>query len=247
MQAAMVSQNIFRTWLGYPPSRHIFYQICDKFFAFESGKRIIEVGCAPGERILEFSARYNYIPYGVEYTEPGVCSVRTKFKTRGIPAENCIFSNVFDPTFQALYKNSFDSVISLGVIEHFTNVRDAIDAHLNILKPGGKLLIMIPRLRGIYFPLTRLFAPGLIAKHNLSIMKLKFFRALFPESAIAPLFCGHYGVLNFGMLQGESKTQKLFVKFLQLSQVIFNPILRHCHFFENSLTSPYLMYIGIKK
>jgi len=247
MHEKKISPKGFRAWLGNPPARKILHQIIDKNFASDNTRSVIEIGCAPGERIIDFASRYRYIPYGVEYTEVGVISTRDKFKAYGIPENHCIYSDVFDPLFQNKYKNTFDSVISFGVIEHFTNVNEIINAHLNILKPGGTLLVMIPRLQGIYLPLTKLLSPNLLPKHNLNIMQLDSFRCLFPESIAKPLFCGFYGVLNFGILQGTGRVQNLVVRFLQLAQVFFNPILRHCHRFENSQTSPYLMFIGTKK
>lgn len=246
MHRGQTSRNGLRAWLGNPPARKILYQIIDKFFISDNTKSVIEVGCAPGERLLEFASRYQYIPYGVEYTEAGVKGAREKFKACGIPEDHCIYSDVFDHSFQSKYKDTFDSVISFGVIEHFTNVNEIINAHLNILKPGGKLLVMIPRLQGIYYPLTKLLYPDLLLKHNLNIMQISTFRRLFSKNSATSLFCGYYGVLNFGMLQGNGKVQNLIVRSLQIAQVFFNPILRHCHIFENRATSPYLLFVGTK-
>jgi len=246
MHGKKSSQEGFRAWLGNPPARKILHQIVKKYFVSDGTKKVIEIGCAPGERIIDFASKYRYIPYGVEYTEVGVISTRAKFKACGIPEDHCIYSDVFNPSFQSRYKNTFDAVISFGVIEHFTNANEIINAHLNILKPGGTLLVMIPRLQGIYYPLTKSLSPDLLPKHNLNIMQFDSFRCLFSNSIVEPLFCGPYGVLNFGMLQGTGKVQNLIVRFLQLAQVLFNPILRHCHFFENSFTSPYLLFIGTK-
>lgn len=241
-----VERKGLRAWFSRPPARKIINQITDNFFKVDPKKSVFEVGCAPGQRLLGFAARYQYIPYGVEYSKAGVAGVRAEFKELGIPEKNCIDSDVFNKSFQADHKDKFDAVISYGFIEHFTNVDEAIEAHINLLKPGGKLLIMIPNLRGIYCPLTKLLAPDLIPKHNLTIMKMNDFRQLFPREKLEPLFCGYYGVLNFGMLQGRGKIRNLILTGLQLGQTLFNPILRHGHCFENRLTSPYLLFIGKK-
>jgi len=236
-----------KAWFEKPPSRKIFYDIAERFFNSKKNETVIEIGCAPGDRLLEFAVRYNLVPFGVEYTQTGITTARSKFKIQGFSEDNCIFSDVFDVNFQNKYKGYFDNVISFGVIEHFTNVDDAIKAHLNILKQGGTILIMIPRLQGIYYPLTKIFSPGLLPKHNLKIMNLDRFMSLFDKNIFSPQFCGYYGVLNFGMLQGHGFVQNLFVRFLQMAQTLFNPILRNCHPFENSLTSPYLLFIGKKR
>ncbi|MEX1997131.1 MAG: methyltransferase domain-containing protein [Candidatus Andersenbacteria bacterium] len=240
------STGKFRTWLTKPSAREIFYRISDRFFEPDKTKTVLEVGCAPGERLLDFARRYQYVPFGVEYTRVGVEVVRGKFKRDGIAENNCIFSDVFDPAFQQAYKDAFDRVISFGVVEHFSNVDEAIAAHLNVLKPQGKLLIMIPRLRGVYYPLVKSLAPDLIAKHNLTIMQKNTFCRLFQKHNVAQEYCGYYGVLNMGILQGRGPARMMIVKGLQLAQALTNPLWRRCHVFENSLTSPYLLFIGIK-
>ena len=165
-----------KAWWSMPASRDIFYRIADRFLTIDPTKRVLEVGCAPARRLIEFSSRYRYIPYGVEYTKAGVEATRLQFKRHSVPLKNCFFSDVFAPKFQQGQKNQFDVVVSYGFIEHFTDVKKVIDAHLNLLKPSGHLVIMIPNLNGIYTPLLRWLAPDLLAIHNLTIMTAASFR-----------------------------------------------------------------------
>lgn len=240
------SSGGLRSWWSRPPAREIFYKICDNFFKVDPQKKVLEIGCAPGDRLLEFAGRYKYSPYGVEYTEVGIESTRSKFRSRGIPEGQCIYADALNQSFQNANKNKFDIVISFGFIEHFTNVDAAIDAHIYLLRPGGLLLIMIPNLRGIYYPLTKWLAPDLILKHNLTIMTMKSFETLFSTNEVQKLFCGRYGVLNFGVLQGRGRFKNIVARALQIGQAFFNPILRHTHSLENQITSPYFLYIGRK-
>jgi 2-polyprenyl-3-methyl-5-hydroxy-6-metoxy-1,4-benzoquinol methylase len=39
-------------------------------------------------------------------------------------------------------------LVSWGLIEHFTDTESVISAHVNLLKPGGILIVSIPNLRG---------------------------------------------------------------------------------------------------
>lgn len=236
-----------RAWFSRPPMREIFYRICDRYFSVAREKKVIEVGCAPGRRLLEFARRYGYEPYGVEYTQAGVDAVRTLFVKNGIPEKNCIASDFFDAGFQNANRNTYDAVISFGFIEHFSDTTEVINAHINLLKPGGMLVIMIPRLRGIYLPLVRWLAPDLIPKHNLTIMERGRFRTLFPREKVRPLFADYYGVMNLSILQGRGTLRMYAVRVLQIFQALLNPILRHGHRFENRFTSPYLLFIGRKE
>ena len=51
----------------------------------------------------------------------------------------------------------FDVVMSRGFIEHFDEPSSVVDRHLDLLKPGGLLVVSIPNLRGVNGLLTRFF------------------------------------------------------------------------------------------
>jgi 2-polyprenyl-3-methyl-5-hydroxy-6-metoxy-1,4-benzoquinol methylase len=44
-------------------------------------------------------------------------------------------------------REAFDVVLSGGFIEHFTDVAAIVQKHLQLLKPGGRLVVMIPNLK----------------------------------------------------------------------------------------------------
>lgn len=241
------SRARWRKWFSTPPARKFLYQICRRFFPIDPRLKVLEIGCAPGRRLLEFTRQYHYQPYGVEYTEAGAKATREEFRAAGIPEDHCFHSDVFDPGFQLKFKECFDVVVSFGFIEHFTDVIEVIQTHLHFLKPGGRLLIMIPNLRGIYYPLTKFFSPDLLPKHNLNLMKRNVFKASFRSPDLEPLFVGYYGLLNLGMLQDRGGAKAWLLQSLRWIQVFLNPLLRLGHSFENPVTSPYLLYIGKKK
>ncbi len=235
-----------RGFLKVSAADRLFQKICDRFFSDTPGRSIFEIGCAPGKKLLRFAERYHGIPYGVEYTKEGADKARVVLSEFGVPADNVFFSDVFDVQFKKEHHEQFDVVMSFGFIEHFEDVNMVIDTHVHFLKKGGTLLIVIPNLRGIYFPLMKFFDPDLLDIHNLSIMSKSTYQALFVDKGITPLFCGYYGVLNFGMLQTNTSRKRLVLRLLQLAQALLTPLLVRCHRFENSYTSPYLLYIGKK-
>lgn len=231
------------------PIPAIFNGITDTFFVADSSKKIIEIGCAPGHKLVQFAARYGYEPYGVEYTAPGADAARKTFMRHHISPENIFFKDFFDVDFQRMHRNAFDIVMSFGFIEHFHDPRSVLAAHMNMLKPGGLLLIMVPNIRGIYYPLLRFLALHVLAMHNIEIMKKKVFRNLFQSLGVHELFCDYYGLLNFGLLQAHGFWRSALVRCLWRFQLICNPFLSALRnlILENSVTSPYLLYIGRKK
>lgn len=231
------------------PVPAIFTAITNTFFVFDTTKKVCEIGCAPGHKLVDFARRYGYQPYGVEYTAVGVQTARETFIKHHFPTENIFFNDFFDAHFQHTHHNEFDVVMSFGFIEHFNDPRPVIKAHLTLLKPGGLLLIMIPNLKGIYYPLLRLLAPDRLAIHNLAIMNKNIFIKLFHGLDAQELFCDYYGLLNFGLLQARGSWRQALLKMLWRIQLLCNPFLsfvRHPRL-ENAITSPYVLYIGRKK
>lgn len=231
------------------PTQRIFHGITDRFFFADREKKVLEIGCAPGHKLVDFARRYGYQPYGVEYTVVGVLSSQETLARHHFPTENIFLNDVFNVDFQRVHQDTFDVVISFGFIEYFKNPAYALAAHTRVLKSGGLLLIMIPNISGMYRLLLRFFYPYLLRIHNLSLMSIAVFQNLFKPCAVEKLFCGYYGLVNFGMLQAEGRVRKRLLNGLLRLQSLFNPFLSllPASFFENRFTSPYLLFIGRKK
>lgn len=239
----------FEKGLFRSPISAIFTAITNTFFVFDTTKKVCEIGCAPGHKLVHFAERYGYQPYGVEYTVSGVTAAREAFSRAGYSPETLFYADVFSDDFQRAHSEEFDMVMSFGFIEHFDDPHSAIAAHLNMVKPGGLLLIMIPNLRGIYYPLLRFLAPDILVIHNVAIMKKKVFHHLFEQFDMRELFCDYYGLLNFGLLQARGSWRQALLNGLWRIQFLCNPFIslaRHLTL-ENAITSPYLLYIGRKK
>lgn len=57
------------------------------------------------------------------------------------------------PDFNNLYSNlfsQFDTVFSLNVIEHIENDRLAVENCMRLLKPGGRLILLMPAYQSLY-------------------------------------------------------------------------------------------------
>src|SRR5262245_25117571 len=143
------------------------------------GAKVVEIGSAPGEFLVRFSNQYRCIPYGIEYSEVGVDVNRATFERHGFDPRNVIHADFFDDALRERYAEYFDVVFSKGFIEHFTDLGPLIQRHLDLLKPGGYLLVDVPNFRGMNNPLARFFDRGAIPRHNLEIMEHAAFSKLF--------------------------------------------------------------------
>jgi SAM-dependent methyltransferase len=234
-------------------AEHQFWNVLlPRFVTPGTTAKVLEVGCAPGRNLVRFHSLFGYTPFGVEYAQAGVELTRRTFEEHELNPGNVIHSDFFSESFQAAYVNSFDVVLSRGFIEHFTDPDTVLQKHLNLLVPGGMLIVTIPNFRGVNYWLGWPLMRDLYRLHNLNIMDLKTFRKLMTMSDLVPVFCGYQGMFNLGLFDTGRKTgwQKVILPVMRRANVALN-ILLHIVFgkraLESRFTSPYLVFIGLKQ
>ncbi len=213
---------------------------------------VVEIGSAPGDFLTRFAKRFNAIPYGVEYTSHGAEINRRLFQASGFPPDNVIETDFFSEEFLSSNKGRFDVVISRGFIEHFKDVDEVVLRHTELLKTGGLLFILIPNLRGIYYPWTKLFNPAQLPLHNIELMKLPNFKSAFDTPSLEMLRCSYFGTFSFWMFTAPAHAywSNKLIRLLQILQRGINLLSRiifRKNGFETSVFSPNLIYVGRKK
>ena len=216
-----------------------------------TGLKVIEIGSAPGTNLVRLHQAFGYEPYGVEYAEAGANLNRAVFRQNGLNPNHVIRADAFSEDFLTRYEGSFDLVVSRGFIEHFTEMRHVLDAHLRLLKPGGKLIVTIPRLTGVPNWLFRLFNPDVIPMHNLSIMNKQSFASLFRRTELQSQLCNYYGTFKVQVCGAEQLAggKAALMNFLMNCQLLLNMLFRLAfgkRGAESYAFSPYLIYIGTK-
>ncbi|MFB3883643.1 MAG: class I SAM-dependent methyltransferase [Thermodesulfobacteriota bacterium] len=104
----------------------------------EDKDRIVEVGCGRGT-ISSYFAAYGCRVTLLDYSLP-VLRI-----ARGIYRENDHKAELVqgDANFIPFSANSFDIVISMGLLEHFQDAKKTIEEQIRILKPGGYFLAYV--------------------------------------------------------------------------------------------------------
>ena len=177
-----------------------------------SGKRLLELGSAPGRRLVAWAQRFGFEPFGVEYTPHGAQLNRETFRRAGIDAQQVFEADLFSSSFQAQHAQSFDWVCSFGLIEHFSDPVEAIAKHVSLIRPEGYLMISIPNLTGLNLRLCRFFHPEVISIHNLAIMQRESFQELFSSFDLEPLFCDYLGLFTLGLQNAKANSQNAKVR-----------------------------------
>jgi len=99
---------------------------------------IIEAGCGTGFIVRALASR-GYNAFGVDYAKQTISFLKSNF-----PELSFICEDVRD---LSLADSKFDVYLSLGVIEHFINEKDAlsvIEEAIRVTKPEGIIFISVP-------------------------------------------------------------------------------------------------------
>lgn len=167
-----------------------------RFLPDGRGKRLIEVGAAPGRWLVFFREKLGYAVDGIEYVASACRKTEENLavcKTEGRIFQQDFFRN-------DLPEHSYDVVLSLGFIEHFTDLAPVVAAHTALLKPGGVLVLGVPNLRGLHGVVERLTDPETLAAHNVDMMRVPFMERLSAEHDLTPLWIGYTGGLSPGLI-----------------------------------------------
>lgn len=177
---------------------------------------VFEVGCAPGKWLAYMAKEFSLVPSGLEYSKAGMKATEKNFEILGLQGGEIYTGDFFN--IQPI--KQFDVVMSFGFIEHFSNVDEVINLHLDWLKPGGVLVLGVPNFRGIYKFIQGVLDQEILDKHNLDIMNLEFFQQLKKRFPISEIYSGYIGSFEPSLPIAKYKygnplqfSVKLFLKF----------------------------------
>lgn len=163
--------------------------IFDGYLPKNNHLSILEIGGAPGQYLAYMHNNFGYDIHCLDYSDIGCRKTEENFKLLNIQGK--VYQEDLFSEFLPLPQ--FDIVYSLGFVEHFSDLKTAIHKHLNLLKPGGILLVGVPNFLGInHFFLKRL-APELLSKHNLLTMDITNWKSFEDKFNLKPLFRGYVG------------------------------------------------------
>ncbi len=114
--------------------------------------KIIEIGCGGSSTFpILINSSNNLKIYGIDKS-PNACKFVSEMDIYKDKSIDIICGDALE---LPLKHNYFNIVYSIGLIEHFENQKDIIKSHVNLLKKGGLLVILIPNLMGFQASLLR--------------------------------------------------------------------------------------------
>jgi SAM-dependent methyltransferase len=188
---------------------------------------IVELGCAPGLILKELClSRPHHNYFGVDYSLEGLTITRTFLKENEIDAE-LIHADIrtYEPD------RTYDLVVSFGLIEHFDNPIEILEAHKKFVAKDGLVIATVPNYSNYYVKRAlEKFRPITLKDHNLSIMSEEALRSAFFEAGFGNIKAG--GAVG-PLLPTPRETPSLESKIYKVFSHIWNGSIR---FIPPSLT-----------
>lgn len=163
--------------------------IFHRFFPRRNNLRVIEIGGAPGGILAYLVKEFNYDGHALEYTDIGCEKLQANFDLLHLRVtihKRDLFGNLSDLP-------RFDIVYSFGFIEHFSDVNTVVGRHLELLQPGGVLLLVVPNFLGLAEVVMKRMAPECLSRHNLDAMKRENWQLFADHFHLQTLFLDYLG------------------------------------------------------
>lgn len=226
----------------------------DKLFrdAFRPGShsceapQLLELGCARSIWLPYFSKEFGFRVAGIDYSSLGCDQAKAILKKEKVDAE-IIQADIFKPATGLLGR--FDYVISFGLVEHFESTSQCLKACAAFLRPGGKMITVIPNMNGAVGVLQRWLAREVYDVH-VPLDSRALSRA-HEAAGLEVLNCGYFCFLNFGVLNLERIRRSLLGLWLSRSLIAVSAVSwiaerAGIRFPPNELTSPYIVCSSMK-
>jgi len=152
---------------GDAPENH-YYQVMQALFTralgahCAPGARLIEIGCGGSRWLPYFHRAFGYDVSGIDYTVAGVRLSQAILDKAGVSGR-IVQGDLFEPPPDWIGR--FDVVVSFGLVEHFENTSQVVSACARYLRPGGRMITLVPTMHGLYGLAYRLLRPAVYRKH----------------------------------------------------------------------------------
>jgi SAM-dependent methyltransferase len=151
------------------------------------GQRILEIGVGVGGIVARLGPRE--LIYGLDIEADVLDYARQRFASR----MDCRFDSmdVFQAPaneFACLQTNNFDTVVCINLLEHIENDLGALKRMEQLVRPGGRIALLVPAHRALYGEYDRLdghfrrYSRGdlrkLVAQTQLQVVKMRYFNSV---------------------------------------------------------------------
>lgn len=147
--------------------------------------------------------------------------------------------------FRLKLKKKYDFVCSFGLIEHFYNLDEVIQAHWKLVKKNGWMFIALPNLLGLNGYIQKQFDPNNYSIHNLTAMDPQNIRAIISKFRVRPRKLNTYYHGTLGIWLENLSERSILLKILIYTVSLLGKLLAYTNI-NHRLISPYLIITAKK-
>jgi len=217
------------------PDYH-FAGIIKKLVADNGIRSAVELGGFPGYYTVYYKKYLNLDATLFDYfIHDGL--IKELLEKNGLKFEDIsvIEADLF--TYQPVKK--YDLVSSFGLIEHFSDVKDIISRHVNLLNPKGTLFITLPNFTGVNGWIQRKFDRENYSKHNIATMNPALLAQACKELGLVEVESYYHGRFSVWLENNARQTGlvRSIVKTIWLAGKLFTKAIP----VETKMLSPYIV------
>jgi len=221
-----------QSWRGFA-----FFEDIARFLPQQTGGRFMEIGCAPGRILAEFSARLGYEAHGIDYAaDPAEIACFLRAEGVRVGAIERVDFLTWEP------ESRYDVVASFGFIEHFDDPAGIVKRHFDLVKPGGHVVLELPNFARGQKVLNWLFNRQTLRTCNTRCMSLAFMRGVARHNH-ARLLEARYVGGGFQFFIREEKRSWFWERILWRTGWIWKRLNRRFQTGSNAWFSPYIIAV----
>ena len=226
--------------LRYDPTHVAFSALFDRYVPRAGpNATCFEVGCYPGNFLIHFGRRFGYRASGIDATPLVLDRMRQYLEAHDVVVHRLYQGDFF--TFDS--PEPYDLVCSFGFVEHFERFEDVLGRHVDLVKPGGTLVVSCPNFRGLQYVLHRVLDGANLQRHVLRAMDVGRWRRLLEARGMQIVHDGYHGTMDFWSdSPAQTPYHKSAARFVRR---VAQTLDRRFHW-PNRLTSPHLISISRK-
>lgn len=158
-----------------------------------SRSRVLEIGCGQSPWLPYLARAIGCEVTGLDIEQHAADLAQANLA--GAQVEGTILCrDAFNADLNADLAGRFDLVFSLGVVEHLPNVSAQLAVLAGYLKPGGRIITLVPNLQGINWALQRFASLRVLNAHI--VYTTETLRAVHEDAGLLIMEAGYLGFLN---------------------------------------------------
>lgn len=169
--------------------------------------QVLEIGCGRSPWLPHLARTAGCRPAGIDLEPYAAQLARANLAGAGVEGD-IYCRDAFDLQSNKSLWGRFDLAYSLGVIEHLPDVSDKIKILARYVKPGGRVITLVPNMQGMNWILQRMGSLHVLQAHV--VYTADSLRLAHEQAGLKTIAAGYLGFVN-GFLSssiGESRMRK---------------------------------------